>query len=77
MVVHPRISSCLGKMFQLALYNANTVMNKDTFQILSLRILLIVSVSEAEDVVEVHTVAEDLELDCYMPTLVFIITLME
>ena len=52
-------------------------MNEDTFQILSLRLLLIVSVAEAEDVVEVHTVAEDMELDCYSPTLVFIITLME
>ena len=54
-----------------------TVTNGDIFKVIDIKFLLIASVTEAEDVVEVHTVAEDMELDCYSPTLVFIITLME
>ena len=52
-------------------------MNEDTFQILSLRLLLIVSVAEAEDVVEVHILAEDPILKCYISALVILITVME
>ena len=57
-VVYMRIILCLGNMVQLDIYNATTVINGDTFQILSLKLLLIVSVAEAADVVEVHALEE-------------------
>ena len=41
-------------------------MNGDTFQIIALKFLLIVSVAEAADMVKVHALTEDLELDCYI-----------
>ena len=77
MVVHLRISSCPGKMVQISPYNATTVMNGDTLQIIELKLLLIVSVAEAVDVVEVHKLVEDPALDCYISTLVLFRTLME
>ena len=64
-------------MVQLAAYNTTTVMNGDTFHIISLKFLLIVYVEEAADVVEVHALAENLALDCYRSALVFPRTLME
>ena len=57
MVVHLRIRSCPVNMVRLAPYNATTVMNGDTFKIISHKFLLIMSVAEAEDVVEVHALA--------------------
>ena len=51
-------------------------MNGDTFQIITLKFLLSVSVAEATDVVEVHALAEDMELECYRPASVFLRTLM-
>ena len=77
MVVHLRISSVPVNMFQIAPYNATTVMNGDTFQIIALRFLLIVSVAEAVDVVEVHALPEDPALDCYRSAFVLLRTLME
>ena len=77
MVFRLRISSFPGKMVQLAPYNDNTFMNGDTFQIIYLRLLLIMSVAEAADVVEVHALAEDTALEYYISALVFLITLME
>ena len=77
MVIHLRIILCPGNMVQLALYNSTTVMNGDTFQIISLKLLLILSVSEAADVVEVHALAEDLALDCYRSVLVLLRKIME
>ena len=71
MVVHNRISSCPGKIVQISPYNNTTVMNGDTFQIISLKLPPIMSVAEVADVVEVHTIAEDLDLECYRSTLVF------
>ena len=62
-------------MVQLALYNADNVMNGYIFQLIAPKFLLIMSVSETEDVVEVHALAEDLALDCYKSALVFFITL--
>ena len=76
-VVQLSIRLCPVKMVQLSLYNTNTVVNGDTFQIITLKLLLIVSVAEAADVVEVHALAEDLALDCYRHALVFLIALME
>ena len=64
-------------MVKLALYNATTVMNGDTLQIIALKFLLIMSVAEASDVVEVHALEEDTELDCYISALFLIRTLME
>ena len=52
-------------------------MNGDIFKIISLKFLLIVSVAETIEVVEVHTLAGDPALEYYRSTLVFIITLME
>ena len=75
MVPHLRISLCPVKMVQLALYNATTSMNGDTFQIISLKFLLIVSMVEAADVVEVHELAEYQVLYCYISALVLIRTL--
>ena len=72
MVVHLRISSCLVNMVQLAPYNDTTVMNGETFQIVSLGFLLIVSVVETADMVEVHTLEEDLVMYCYRSVLVFL-----
>ena len=60
MIVHLSISSWPGKMVQLALYNATNVTNGDIFQIVDLRFILVVSVAEAEDVAEVHILAENL-----------------
>ena len=40
-------------------------MNGDIFQIIDPKLLLIVSVVESLDVVEVHILAEDLALDCF------------
>ena len=77
MVVHLRISSLPGNMVQLAPYNATNVMNGDTFQIIYIKFLLIVSVAEAVDVVEVHALAEDPALECYRFALVLLRTLME
>ena len=77
MVIHLRIILCPGNMVQLALYNSTTVMNGDTFQIISLKLLLILSVSEAADVVELHALAEDLALDCYRSVFVLLRKIME
>ena len=52
-------------------------MNGDTFQIIALRFLLIVSMAEAADVVEVRAMAEDPALDCYRSAFVLLITTME
>ena len=52
-------------------------MNGDKFQIIDIKFLLIVSVSDEADVVEVHTLVEDPELDCYRLALVLIRTMME
>ena len=71
------ISSCPGKMVQLDIYNVTTVMNGDTFQIISLKFLLIMSMTEAADEVEVHAMAEDPSLDCYISAIGLLITLME
>ena len=54
MISHLSIRYLPGKMVQLALYNATTVMNGDTLQIIFLKFLLIMSVTEALVVVEVH-----------------------
>ena len=64
-------------MVQLPPYNVTTVMNWDKFKIIPLRLLLILSVTDAVDVVEVHALAEDMALDCYRPALVFLRTLMK
>ena len=77
MVVQLRISLCQGKMVQIAPYNATNVINGDTFQMISLKLLLIVSVEEAADVVEVNALAEDTALDCYRSLLVLLRILME
>ena len=58
-------------MVQIAPYNATNVINGDTFQMIPLKLLLIVSVEEAADVVEVNALAEDTALDCYRSLLVF------
>ena len=52
-------------------------MNGDTFKIIPLKFLLIVSVAEAADAVEVHALVEDPALECYRSALVLIITMME
>ena len=52
-------------MFQIAPYNSTTVMNGDTFQVITLHLLIIMSVAEATDVVEVHTL--DLPPACAPP----------
>ena len=52
-------------------------MNGDTFKIIDLKFLLIVSVAEAAEVVEVHALAEYPAQDYYKPALIFIITLVE
>ena len=49
----------------------------DTFQIIPLKFLLIVFVAEAEDGVDMHELAEDMALECYIHVLALIITLME
>ena len=72
-----RISSCPENVVQLSLYNATTVMNGERFQNISLKFLLIVSMAEDPDVVELHALAEDLALDCYRSVLLFLRTLME
>ena len=51
-------------------------MNGEIFQIIFLKFLLIVSVAEEADVVEVHALEEDPALDCYRSALVFLGTLM-
>ena len=51
-------------------------MNGDIFKIISLKFVLIVSMAEAADMVEVHVPAEDTEMECYRPTLVLLRTLM-
>ena len=71
-VFYLSINSFLGNMVQLSLYNTTNVMNGDTLQIISLRFLLIMSVAEASDVVEVYALAEDVALDCYIPACVLI-----
>ena len=76
MVFHLSISSYLGNMVQLSLYNATNFMNGNILQMISLRFLLIVSVAESDDVLEVHVLAEAPELDCYISVLVFLSTLM-
>ena len=76
-VVHLSIRSCPVNMAQLSTYNATTVINGDTFQIIALKFLLIVSTKEAADVVEVNSRAEDPELECYIFALVFLITMVE
>ena len=57
MVFHLRISACPVKIVQLAPYNNTTVMSGDTFKIIALKFLLIVSIAEAAYVVEVHILA--------------------
>ena len=57
MVFHLRISSCPVKIVQLAPYNTTTIMSGDTFKIIALKFLLIVSIAEAAYVVEVHILA--------------------
>ena len=52
-------------------------MNGYIFKIIALAFLLIVSAAEAAHVVEVDILAEDSALNCYIPALVLIITLME
>ena len=52
-------------------------MNGNTFQIIALKFLLIVSVADAAGVLEVHALAEDPALDCYRSALVLIRALME
>ena len=49
----------------------------NTFQIISLKVLLILSAEKAVDVLEVHALEEDLALDCYISVLVLLITLSE
>ena len=51
-----------------------TVTNGDIFKVIDIKFLLIASVAEAEDVVEVHTLAEDPALDCYRYVLVLLVT---
>ena len=77
MVVHLSIISCPGNMVQLALYNSTNVINGEIFHRIPFKLLLVVSVPEAEEVVEVNALAEDPELECYRPTLSFFSTLME
>ena len=74
---HLRISLCPGEMDQFSLQNATTVMNGDIFQIISHKFLLIVSVLEGEDVVEVHVLVNDPALYCYILQLVLFSMLME
>ena len=50
-------------------------MKGETFQIIDLTLLLIVSMAEEADVVVVHALAEDTVLDCYISALFFIRTL--
>ena len=57
MVFHLSISSFPGKMVQFALYNATTVMNGDTLQMIYLKLLLIVYVEDAAYVAEVNALA--------------------
>ena len=52
-------------------------MNGEIFQIISLKLFLIVSLTETADMEEVHTLAEYVALDCYISALVLLITLME
>ena len=52
-------------------------MGGNIFQIIPLKLILIVSVAEAEDVVEVHILAEYPILKCYISALVILITVME
>ena len=52
-------------------------MNRDKCQIIALKLLLIAYVAEAADVAEVHALAEDPALECYIYVLVFLRTLME
>ena len=52
-------------------------MNEYKYKIFPLKFLLIVSVAEAANVVEVHTLAEDMELEYYRSALIFLRTLME
>ena len=71
MVFQMIISSCPGNMVIIALYNATTVINGNIYIIIAIKLLLIVYVAEAADVVEVHILAEDMALDCYRSVLCF------
>ena len=64
-------------MVQLSPYIAITVMNGNKFQTIDLKYLLIVSMLEAVDVVEVHALVEDPALDCYRTALFLLRNLTE
>ena len=76
MIVQLRVKLCPVKMVQLDIYNTTTIMNGYIFQIISLKFLLIISVAEAADLVEVHVLEKDPTLECYRFSLVFLRTLM-
>ena len=77
MVVHLRIRLCPGKMVQLYPKNDSTIINRDILPIILFIFLLIMSVADATDVVQVHTLAKDPALERYRSALGFLITLME
>ena len=52
-------------------------MNGDISQIIALKFLMIVYVTEAVEVVEVHTLAEYPTLDCYISVFFLLSMLME